>query len=79
MNLTKKDSGWKWCRLPEPALRAFWHLQLLLCSQLVLASPRFECQYALITYASFSDEQMASGLGAIWTQIDSTGKFYVCP
>ncbi len=39
-HLTKKDSGWKQGSLPENALRAFRHLQSLLCSQPVLAYPR---------------------------------------
>jgi hypothetical protein len=78
MNLTKKDSGWKWGSLPENALRAFRHLQSLLCSQPVLAYPRSDRQYVLITDdASFGDEHTSGRLGAILTHIDSTGKFYV--
>jgi hypothetical protein len=75
--LTKKDSSWKRGSLPEHALRAFRHLQSLLCSQPVLAYPRADRQYALITDASFRDEHTAGGLGAILTQIDNQGKFYV--
>jgi hypothetical protein len=76
-NLMKKDAGWKRGSLPENALRAFRHLQSLLCSQPVLAYPRSDRQYALITDASFGDENTAGGLGAILTQIDKDGKFYV--
>jgi hypothetical protein len=76
-HLTKKDSSWKRGSLPEHALRAFRHLQSLLCSQPVLAYPRADRQYALITDASFGDENTAGGLGAILTQIDGQGKFYV--
>jgi hypothetical protein len=43
----------------------------------VLAYPRADRQYALITDASFGDENTAGGLGAILTQIDGQGKFYV--
>ncbi len=43
----------------------------------MLAYPRSDRQYALITDASFGDEHTAGGLGAILTQIDTTGKFYV--
>ena len=75
--LTKKDSSWKRGNLPEHALRVFRHLQSLLCSQPVLAYPRADRQYALITDASFGDEHTAGGLGAILTQIDNQGKFYV--
>jgi hypothetical protein len=75
--LTKKDSGWKKGVLPENALRAFRHLQTLLCSQPVLAYPRADREYALITDASFGDENTAGGLGAILTQMDTEGRFYV--
>ncbi len=75
--LTKKDSSWKRGPLPENALRAFHHLQSLLCSEPVLAYPRSDRQYALITDASFGDENTEGGLGAILTQIDAAGKFYV--
>ncbi len=43
----------------------------------MLAYPRADRQYALITDASFGDEHTAGGLGAILTQIDHQGKFYV--
>jgi len=43
----------------------------------VLAYPRANRQYALITDASFGDENTAGGLGAILTQIDKDNKFYV--
>ena len=76
-HLTRKDSGWKRGKLPENALRAFRHLQSLLCSQPVLAYPRSDRQYALITDASFGDENTAGGLGAILTQMDDKGRFYV--
>ncbi len=76
-DLTKKDAGWKRGSLPENALRAFCHLQSFLCSQPVLAYPRSDRQYALITDASFGDENTAGGLSAILTQIDKEGRFYV--
>ncbi len=76
-NLTKKESGWKKGALPEGALRAFRHLQTLLCSQPVLAYPRSDQDYALITDASFGDENTSGGLGAILTQMDKEGRFYV--
>ncbi len=76
-NLTKKDSAWKWGSLPEAGLRAFHHLQLLLCPQPVLAYPRSDRQYALITDASFWDETKAGGLRAILLQLDEKDQFYV--
>jgi Reverse transcriptase (RNA-dependent DNA polymerase)/RNase H-like domain found in reverse transcriptase len=75
--LTKKDSSWKRRPLPENALCAFRHLQSLLCSEPVLAYLRSDRHYALITDTSFSDENTEGGLGAILTQLDNNGKFYV--
>jgi hypothetical protein len=42
-----------------------------------LAYPRLHCQYALITDASFGDKNTAAELGAILTQIDKAGYFYI--
>ena len=75
--LTKKDSTWKRGSLPTEALRAFRHLQSLLCSEPVLAYPRKDRTYALITDASFGDGNVSGGLGAILTQVDKQGNFYV--
>jgi hypothetical protein len=44
--------------------------------QPVLAYPRSDHQYALITDASFGDDNTAGGLGAILMQIDQQGQFY---
>jgi hypothetical protein len=63
IQLTKKDSSWKRGPLPENALRTFRHLQSLLCSEPVLAYPRLDREYALITDASFGDENTEGGLG----------------
>jgi hypothetical protein len=43
----------------------------------VLAYPRSDRQYALITDASFGDDNTAGGLSAILTQTDEEGRFYV--
>jgi hypothetical protein len=43
----------------------------------VLAYPRADPQYALITDASFGDEHTPGGQGAILTQIDKQDNFYV--
>jgi hypothetical protein len=43
----------------------------------VLAYPRADCQYALITDASFGNENTAGGLSAILMQLDEKGQFYV--
>jgi hypothetical protein len=49
---------------------------MVLCSKPVLAYPRSDRQYALITDASFGDDNTADGLGAILTQTDE-GRFYI--
>ncbi len=43
----------------------------------MLAYPRADREYALITDASFGDEKMEGGLGAILTQLDTDGRFYI--
>jgi len=43
----------------------------------VLAYPKADPEYALITDTSFGDEHTDGGLGAILTQIDKEGRFYV--
>jgi len=75
--LTTKEAGWKGGELPEEALRAFRHLQSLLCSEPVLSYPRRDRTYALITDASFGDDTTAGGLGAILAQVDDKGTFHV--
>jgi hypothetical protein len=75
--LTTKLANWKGGELPVDALRAFRHLQSLLCSEPVLAYPRKDRTYALITDASFGDENTPGGLGAILAQVDKDGVFYV--
>jgi hypothetical protein len=72
----KKDAGWKHGGLPENAMQAFHHLQSLLCLH-----PFWHIQglihNSLITNASFGNEYTAGGLGAILTQIDNEGQFFV--
>jgi len=47
--LTRKDSGYKGGPLPQPAMDAFKNLQKQLISELVMASPCTDRQYALIS------------------------------
>ena len=68
--LTRKGSPWKAGDLPSDALKSFRELQSCLVSKPVMAYPRRNRQYALITDASIGDEKKAGGLGAILTQID---------
>jgi len=66
--LTRKDSGYKSGPLPEKALKAFYILQKQLTSELVMAFPRLDHQYALITDAATGTADFPGGLGAILTQ-----------
>jgi hypothetical protein len=74
--LTRKESGYKGGLLPEEAMAAFITLRKHLISQLVMAFPRLDCQYALITDAATGTTDTPGGLGAILTQVDKDGKFY---
>jgi hypothetical protein len=75
--LTRKDSKWKNGPLPPDAYKAYRELQSVLCSEPIVAYPRSNRTYALITDASCGDDKNPGGLGAILTQIDENGKFYV--
>ena len=75
--LTKKDSPWKRGPMPKEAFQAYRELQSILCSEPVVAYPRSDRQYALITDAACGDDNNPGGLGAILTQIDEKGQFYV--
>lgn len=68
--LTRKDSPWKSGPLPDEALQAFRELQTHLVSEPVVAYPKRNRPYALITDASLGDDLKPGGLGAILTQID---------
>ena len=75
--LTRKDTPWKSGPLPPEALQAFRELQSALVSKPVVAYPRKDRQYALITDASLGDDTVPGGLGAILSQIDSQGTHHV--
>jgi len=55
---------------------AFINLRKQLISEPVMAFPRVDRQYALITDATTGTAEMPGGLGAILTQVDKDGKFY---
>ncbi len=74
--LTRKDSGYKGGPLPEEAKAAFVTLRKQLISEQVMAFPRLDCQYALITDAATGTAETPGGLGAILTQVDKEGRFY---
>jgi hypothetical protein len=74
--LTRKDSGYKSGQLPEKALKAFCILQKQLTSEPVMAFPKSDRQYALITDAATGMADTPGGLGAILTQVDKEGNFH---
>jgi hypothetical protein len=74
--LTQKDSGYKGGPLPKEAMDAFCILQNSLTSEPVMAFPRADRQYTLITDAATGAAATACGLGAILTQKDEFDNFY---
>jgi hypothetical protein len=74
--LTRKDSGYKSGPLPEKALKAFYILQKQLTLEPVMAFPKSDRQYALITDAATRTADTPGGLGAILTQVDKDGDFH---
>ncbi len=75
--LTRKDCPWKGGPLPPDALKAFNELKSCLTSQPIVSFPKKHLQYALITDAATGDDNHPGGMGAILTQVDKDGKFYV--
>jgi putative transposase len=75
--LTRKDCPWKGGPLPPDALKAFNELKSCLTSQPIVSFPKKNLQYALITDAATGDDNHPGGMGAILTQVDKDGKFYV--
>ncbi len=61
--LTQKDSGYKGGPLPEAAMDAFINLRKQLISEPVMAFPRIDRQYTLITDAAMVRANMPGGLG----------------
>jgi hypothetical protein len=74
--LTRKDSGYKGGPLPQTAMDAFINLRKQLILELVMAFPRIDWQYTLITDAATGTADTPGGLGAILTQVEQDGKFY---
>jgi len=74
--LTQKDSGYKSGPLPDQALQAFYALQKQLTSKPVMAFPKADQQYALITDAATGTADTLGTLGAILTQVNREGNFY---
>jgi hypothetical protein len=66
--LTRKDSRYKGGPLPKEAMAAFSALQNALTSEPIMAFPRADKQYVLITDAATGRAETPGGLRAILTQ-----------
>jgi hypothetical protein len=75
--LTRKETGYKGGPLPPDAMRAFLTLKLALTSDPVVAYPRADRHYALLVDASTGSATTEGGMGAILTQMDTSGQFHV--
>jgi hypothetical protein len=60
--LTRKDSGYKWGPLLQEGLNTFRTLQNSFTSEPIMAFPRVDRQYALITDAATSTADTVGGL-----------------
>jgi hypothetical protein len=76
LKLNRKDSGYKDGPLPKEGMEALCILQNSLMSQYVMAFPRADLQYALITDAATGTADTAGGLGVILTHKDEFDNFY---
>jgi hypothetical protein len=74
--LTRKDSGYKGGPLPKEAMAAFSALQNALTSEPIMAFPRADHQYSLITDAATGTADTAGGLRAILTQKHQFDNYY---
>jgi len=75
--LTRKDSGYNSGPLPKEALDAFLELKKRLMTDPVVAYPRSNRKYVLITDASTGKDKIAGGFGAILTQVDEKNNYHV--
>jgi hypothetical protein len=71
--LARKDSGYKSGPLLDAALQAFYALHKQLTSEPVMAFPKADRQYALITDAATVTANTPGGLGAILAQVHKDG------
>jgi len=76
LKLTLKDSGYELGSLPEEAEWAFLKLQKQLMSEPVMAFPKEDWQYVLITDAATGMAETLGGLVGILTQVDKDENFY---
>ena len=75
--LTRKDSGYNGGPLPTEALNAFLELKKRLITDPVVAYPRSDRKYVLITDAATGTATVTGGFGAILTQVDEENKYHV--
>jgi len=75
--LTRKDSGYNSGPLPTEALNAFLELKKRLITDPVVAYPRSDRKYVVITVAITGTDNIVGGFGAILTQVDEKGNYHV--
>jgi len=75
--LTRKDSGYNGGHLPTDALNAFLELKKRLMKDPVVANPRTDQKYVLITDAFTGMDTIIGGFGAILTQVDEKNQYHV--
>ena len=75
--LLRKDSLYSGALMPSDAQESFTRLKRILCSRPVLAFPSPDKQYALFVDTSTEAKDFKGGLGAILTQMDAHGRFWV--
>ncbi len=74
--LTRNNLGYKGGQLPKDTMDAFCTLQNSLTSEPIMAFPRADWQYALITDAATGTADTAGCLSAILTQKDNFDNYY---
>ncbi len=75
--LTRKDSGYNGGQLPTDAINAFLELKKRLMTDPVVANPRTDQKYVLITDASTGMDTIIGRFGAILTQVDEKNLYHV--
>jgi hypothetical protein len=67
---TRKDADYKNDKITGKALESFNTFKLMLCSEPIMAYPRFDRIYTLIVDALKGTDSVIGGMGVILTQID---------
>ena len=72
--LTRKDTTWRGGPLPDDAHNAFTNLRAAITSGPLMAFPRRDGKFTLITDAARGDDNSSGGLGAVLFQRQPTGE-----